>query len=51
VARSLVELQLALALDSPEPLFWILRHLCANARGYQAAGHWGQPASLSFRRG
>jgi len=51
VARSLEELRQSLALESPEPLFWILRHLCANARGYQATGHWGQPSSLLFIRG
>ena len=49
--RSLTELQQQLELASPEPLFWILRHLCANSRGYSAEGHWGQPASLRFRRG
>ncbi|MEB3233979.1 MAG: glucose-6-phosphate isomerase [Cyanobacteriota bacterium] len=37
--------------SSPEPLFWILRHLCGNARGYSASGDWGQPNQLRFRRG
>ena len=50
-ARSLEELRQCLALESPEPLFWILRHLCANDRGYQATGQWGQPSSLLFSRG
>ncbi|MFN9924185.1 MAG: glucose-6-phosphate isomerase [Cyanobacteriota bacterium] len=48
--RSLAELQQALAVSSPEPLFWILRHLCANPRGYAASGDWGQPESLRFER-
>ncbi len=50
VPRSLDELQTALKLDSPEPLFWILRHLCFNGRGYDARGDWGQPESLRFQR-
>jgi glucose-6-phosphate isomerase len=49
-ARSLTEIQAALDLPSPEPLFWILRHLCANPRGYQASGDWGQPDSLLVGR-
>jgi glucose-6-phosphate isomerase len=51
-ARSLDQLMQALgddAPDSPEPLFWVLRHLCGNQRGYSATGNWGDPASLSFR--
>jgi glucose-6-phosphate isomerase len=44
--RSLADLQKQLELPSPEPVFWILRHLCANPRGYRAEGHWGDPASL-----
>ena len=49
-SRDLAALQQALDLPSPEPLFWILRHLCAD-RGYHASGDWGQPQSLSFRLG
>ncbi|MFN9910661.1 MAG: glucose-6-phosphate isomerase, partial [bacterium] len=37
-SRGLHDLQQALQLESPEPLFWILRHLCFNGRGYQASG-------------
>jgi glucose-6-phosphate isomerase len=48
---SLEELRAHLELASPEPLFWSLRHLCANGRGYTASGHWGQPSSLRVRRG
>ncbi len=52
--RTLHALQQALgdqAPSSPEPLFWILRHLCHNHRGYSATGDWGQPLQLSFQRG
>ncbi len=49
--RSLAELQEALALPSPEPLYWSLRHLCANPRGYRASGSWGDPETLRVRRG
>ena len=48
--RSLAQLQAALALPSPEPAFWILRHLCHNQRGYSASGDWAQPTSLHFQR-
>ncbi len=48
--RSLQELQQALGTESPEPLFWILRHLCANPRGYRASGVWGQPAAMRFAK-
>jgi glucose-6-phosphate isomerase len=48
--RRLGELATALALPSPEPLFWIVRHLCFNDRGYEAEGEWGDPASLTVRR-
>jgi glucose-6-phosphate isomerase len=41
----------ALGLESPEALFWILRHLCFNGRGYSASGDWGQPESLRFQKG
>jgi glucose-6-phosphate isomerase len=49
--RNLNQLQEQLELPSPEPLFWILRHLCANPRGYSASGDWGRPAELVFRHG
>ncbi|MEB3244001.1 MAG: glucose-6-phosphate isomerase [Cyanobacteriota bacterium] len=49
-AHGLEALRSALGLDSPEPLYWILRHLCFQPRGYSAHGDWGQPASLSFQK-
>ncbi len=49
-ARTLAELQQQLEIPSAEPLFWILRHLCANPRGFSAEGNWGEPASLRFSK-
>lgn len=48
--RSLGELAAELDLASAEPVFWCLRHLCANSRGYVSNGCWGNPGSLRFRR-
>ncbi len=49
-SQSLEQLQLRLGVESPEPLFWILRHLCGNDRGYNASGSWAQPQGLRFSR-
>jgi glucose-6-phosphate isomerase len=46
--RSLEEMATALGLATPEPLFWILRHLCHNHRGIKASGDWGNPLDLRF---
>ena len=48
--HGLTALQQALDLPSPEPLFWLLRHLCANPRGYRAEGSWADPANLTFQK-
>jgi glucose-6-phosphate isomerase len=48
-ARSLEELAASLELPTPEALFWTLRHLCHNSRGYRAEGDWGNPDSLRFQ--
>jgi glucose-6-phosphate isomerase len=48
--RDLAAIAEALDLEAVEPLFWILRHLSANARGYAAEGDWADPAGLIFRR-
>jgi glucose-6-phosphate isomerase len=48
--RSLEELARSMELPAAEPLFWILRHLCANSRGYEASGDWGRPETLRCRR-
>ena len=47
--HSLTDLQSSLDLTSPESLFWILRHLCANRSSLQASGDWARPDSLRFR--
>ncbi len=47
--RSLAAIGAELELETVEPVFWLLRHLCANARGYVAEGAWGEPDGLSFR--
>jgi glucose-6-phosphate isomerase len=49
-SRSLSMIQAALGLESPEPLFWILRHLCGNDRGYGAEGSWAHPSALLFQK-
>jgi len=49
-SHSLSGLRESLGLESPEPLFWILRHLCFDDRGYSAQGDWGQPATLRFQK-
>jgi glucose-6-phosphate isomerase len=46
--HTLVQLQSELDLPSADPLYWILRHLCANRRHISARGDWGQPDSLVF---
>ena len=48
--HGLSDLGAALGLESPEPLFWILRHLCFDQRGYSATGDWGQPDTLRFQK-
>jgi glucose-6-phosphate isomerase len=44
--RSLEAIAKELELASPEPIFWALRHLGGNPRGYQISGDWGNPSSL-----
>jgi glucose-6-phosphate isomerase len=48
--RSMQELATALDEESPETLFWIVRHLCANDPTLQAEGNWGEPQSLVVRQ-
>jgi glucose-6-phosphate isomerase len=47
--RTLAAIGAELELETVEPVFWLLRHLCANTRGYVAEGAWGEPDGLSFR--
>ena len=48
--RSVVEIQQAIGEGSVEAIFWILRHLTGNNRGYLAQGSWDSPASLRFAK-
>ena len=50
VSRSVVEIHQAIGEGSVEPVFWILRHLTGNNRGYQAQGNWNKPATLRFSK-
>ena len=49
-ARSVNEVQSAIGEGTVEVVFWILRHLTANSRGYSAQGSWDNPASLRFSK-
>jgi glucose-6-phosphate isomerase len=49
--RTLEQLQQGLeakgqTVPSPEPIFWILRHLSANQPSLRVVGDWGQPDTL-----
>ena len=48
--RSVTEVQAAIGEGTVEAVFWILRHLSGNDRGYSAQGSWDQPASLRFNK-
>jgi glucose-6-phosphate isomerase len=48
--RDLAAIAQSLELASPEPVFWALRHLGGNPRGYRITGDWGLPASLQVVR-
>ena len=48
--RNLEAIARELELASPEPIFWALRHLGGNPRGYQLSGDWGNPGSLEVVR-
>ena len=48
--RSVEALQQATGSAGAEAVFWILRHLCLNDRGFRASGDWGKPAELLFQR-
>ena len=50
VSRSVVEIQQAIGEGSIEAVFWIVRHLTGNNRGYQAQGDWNKPATLRFSK-
>ncbi len=50
VERSVDEVQQIIGEGSDEAVFWILRHLNANDRGYSAQGNWSHPASMRFTK-
>jgi len=50
VERSVDEVQQIIGEGSDEAVFWILRHLAANDRGYSAQGNWSHPASMRFTK-
>jgi glucose-6-phosphate isomerase len=50
VARSADEIRLALGDGTDESIFWILRHLSTNKRGFSAQGDWSKPASMRFSK-
>ena len=49
-SRSVAEIRQALGEGSDESVFWIMRHLTANKRGYTAEGDWASPASMRFSK-
>ena len=51
VERSAGEIHQVIGEGSEEAIFWIMRHLTANKRGYVAEGDWGIPTSLRFSKG
>ena len=50
VSRSVVEIHQAIGEGPVEAVFWIVRHLTGNNRGYQAQGDWNKPATLRFSK-
>ena len=50
-SRSVSEICQALGDGTDESVFWIMRHLAANKRGYIAEGDWASPATMRFSKG
>ena len=46
--RTVSEIRQAVGDGSDEAIFWIMRHLAGNDRGYRAEGDWANPASIRF---
>jgi glucose-6-phosphate isomerase len=46
--RTVSEIRQAVGDGSDEAIFWIMRHLAGNDRGYRAEGDWSNPASMRF---
>ncbi len=47
--KSLIELANELKLDSPEPIYWILRYLSTNDSKYLINGNWIDPSTITVR--
>ncbi len=50
-SRSVSEIRQALGDGTDESVFWIMRHLTGNERGYSAVGDWSSPATMRFSKG
>ena len=49
-SRSVSEICQALGDGTEESVFWIMRHLTGNKRGYVAEGDWASPATMRFSK-
>jgi glucose-6-phosphate isomerase len=49
-SRSVSEIRQALGDGTDESVFWIMRHLTGNKRGYVAEGDWASPATMRFSK-
>ena len=49
-SRSVSEFCQALGEGTDESVFWIMRHLTGNQRGYMAEGDWASPATMRFSK-
>ena len=49
-SRSVSEICQALGDGTEESVFWIMRHLTGNKRGYVAEGGWASPATMRFSK-
>ena len=50
VARSVSEIRQVIGDGTEESIFWIMRHLTGNQRGYTAQGDWSSPAAMRFSK-
>ncbi len=50
VSRSVSEIRQVVGGESDESIFWILRHLAGNKRGFVAQGDWAHSASMRFAK-
>ena len=50
VARSVTEIRQVIGDGTEESIFWIMRHLTGNQRGYTTQGDWSSPAAMRFSK-